>query len=123
MLREQPSRLIVTLADDLEYFLIDGTRGLVAEGLVTAEAIETVQVGILSRRELNQAKTLAHPPASDHVARQGGRLLDVVLRAGRLGAVHDFFGGASTQHADDPRPQVAFRIVVAIAVRSLIRDA
>src|SRR5690349_11051004 len=121
---EQPLRLVVAFGDDLEYFLIDGPRRLFAErSRARLESFQAVEVGILARRELDEAETLAHAPPRHHVSRERRGLLDVVLGTGRLRAVDDLLRGAAAEHADDPRAKVGLGVVVAIAVRALIRDA
>ena len=92
-------------------------------GFDAAVALRSAQVRVLARRELHHADPLAHAPARDHAPRERGRLLDVALGAGRLRAVDDFLGGAPAQHADDPRAQIRFGIVVAVAVGPLVGHA
>ena len=123
MRREEPLGFLMAIGDDLQHFLIDGTRRLVAEGLRTSpESVEAVEVGVLARCQLHEAEAIAHSPAGHHVSGKGRCLLDVVLRASGLCAVHHLLGGTPTEHADDSRAQIGLRIVVAIAVGPLIRD-
>ena len=113
-------RLVVALRDDAMDLVVDRARRLLAERARAAEALETGpprEIRILVRRELHHAESVAHPPARHHVARELRRLLDVVLGARRLRAVHDLLGGASAEHADDARAQIRLREVVAIARR------
>jgi hypothetical protein len=72
---------------------------------------------------LHQPESLAHPPTRDHVPCEGGGLLDVVLGARGLRAVHELLRGAATEHADNARAKILFRVVVAIAVGALVRHA
>src|SRR6185503_2179965 len=125
MLREEALRLVMALGDDALDLLVDRARRLVAEGPRPRrrEAIQAVEIRVLARSELHEAEALAHAPPRDHAPREHGRLLDVVLRARRLGTVHDLLGRAAAEHADDARPKVSLGIVVPIAVRSLIGDA
>ena len=78
--------LIVALADDLEHLGVDGFRRLLTERLLSRKTIRA-QVKVLLGRQLNESNPLAHAPASDHTAGQGGGLLDIVFGSGRLSAV------------------------------------
>src|SRR5262245_10219079 len=123
VLREQPHGLHVALVDDALHLGVDDARGLLAERPIGSEAACDPEVRVRARRELHEPELIAHAPARDHVARDLGGLLDVVLRARGARAVHQLFCGASAEHADDPRAQVGFGIVVAVAVGALIGHA
>src|SRR6185503_5881412 len=104
--------LIVALADDLEHLGVDGFRCLLAEWLLTLETIRA-QERVLLGRQLNEPNPLAHAPASDHTTSQACGLLDVVFGPSRLSAVDDLLRSPASQHTDDSRAKIGFRIVVA----------
>src|SRR5690606_8129447 len=81
------------------------------------------EVAVLARCELYHAERVAHAPARDHVSRECGDLLDVILGACRPRAIHDFLGGPPTERTEDARAQVPFRVVVAILVGPRVRHA
>src|SRR3712207_8782894 len=110
----------MTLVDDLEYLGVYRAGGFLAEGLLSAVTARSTKVRVLARGELDRPELLAHPPAGDHRAGEVGGLLDVVLGPGGLGAVDDLLRAASSQHADDPPPQVPFWIVVAVVFGALV---
>ena len=105
------------------HFGIDEARGLFAERLRARKARGAAEIGILSGRELHHSDLVAHAPAGDHVARELGRLLDIVLGAGRARAVHHFFRRTPAEHSCDARAQIGLGVVIAIGLGSLIRDA
>src|ERR1043166_3149106 len=109
--------------DDSEHLGVNGLCGFVAERLAGSKVRLAVQVRIVSRRQLYQSESFAHPPARHHPPRQAGGLLDITFGAGRFRAVDNLLSRAPTEHADNARPQVGFGIVIAIAIRTLRGDA
>ena len=65
----------------------------------------------------------AHAPAGDHLPRQVGRLLHVVLGAGGARSEDQLLGHAAAHRADDARVQVLLAVAVPIVLRSLVGDA
>src|SRR5215204_633743 len=122
VLREETESLFVALIHDAEYLLVYAAGGLLAEGLLARKAPSS-EVRVLSRGELNRTQLIAHPPAGYHPPRQVGGLLDVVLGPCCLGAVDDLLRAAPSKRAYDPRPQVPFRVVVAVVFGTLVGDA
>src|SRR5258705_13662668 len=120
MLLQEPLGLVIAIADDLEHLSVNGLSGSLAEWLCAGVTVRAAQVRVLPRRQLYQSDPLAHAPARDHPARQPGGLLNIAFRASCFGAVNDLFGRAASQHSDDPRAQIGFRIVIAVAVGALI---
>src|SRR5215210_3574807 len=119
---QEPAGLVMALVDDPEHLGVHGAGGLLAEGLITAVTARYTKVSVLAWGEFDRPELLAHSPARDHPASEVGGLLDVVLGPGGLGAVDDLLRAAPSQHADDPRPQVPFRVVVAVVLGTLVGD-
>ena len=69
------------------------------------------------------ADRLAHPELGDHRARDVGRALQVVLRAGRDLAERDLLGRAAAEQHGELAEQVGARHQVAVLERELHRVA
>src|SRR5215212_1091677 len=127
MFGQETAGFVVALVDDAEHLFVYGTGGLLAEGLLARIAPSSKpssgpssEVRRLARGELHRPELLAHPPAGDHSPRQVGGLLDVALGPSGPGAVDDLLRAASAQSTDDPRPEVRFRVVVAVVLGTLV---
>src|ERR671913_1722276 len=121
MPREEPPGLLVALIDDARYLFVYGASGFLAKGFL-ARIASSPQERVLARGELDSSQLLAHPPPRDHRTSEVGGLLDVVLGPCGPGAVDDLLRCPSPQGADDPRPQVPFRVVVAVILGTLVGD-
>src|SRR5829696_7347941 len=85
-----------------------------------AVTARSTQVRIFAGREFYRPQLLAHSPAGYHSPRKVGGLLYVAFGPGGLGAVDDLLRGSAAQRADDPRPEVRFRVVVAVVLGALV---
>ena len=98
--------------------------GLLAERLVAAEAGRGPPRKAFSRGASCTRPTASLMPQRVTMLRAMLRgLLDVVLGAGGLGAVHHLLRRAAAQHADDARAQVGLGVVVAVGLRPLVGHA
>src|ERR1044071_5726414 len=113
----------MAFVDNSEHLGVDDLCRFLAERLAGSKLALAVQVRIVSRRQLYQSDSFAHAPARHRAPRQGGGLLDIAFGAGRFSAIDNFLSGAAAEHADDARPQIGLRVIVAIAIRTLISDA
>ena len=73
--------------------------------------------------EVDRSEIRAHPPQADHAAGQTGRLLEVVLGAGRHFVVDDHLGGPATQQHRQAPEQEGAAVVMPILFRHLHRHA
>ncbi len=112
----------VAVLDDLLHLRIDNASGLLPKGLGAFIPARHSEIGILSWCQLHHPQFVAHAPAGNHATRKIRRLLDIALRAGSARVVYQFLSGTSSQHPDNLASKVAFRIVVAIRLRTLVRD-
>src|SRR5215211_5571620 len=119
---QEPPGLVVAIAYYLDHLGIYGAGGLLADGLLSAVTTRSTKVSVLGWGELHRPKFLAHSPACDHRASEVGGLLNIVFGPGGLGAVDDLLRRSSSQDTDDPRPQVPFRVVVAVVLGALVGD-
>src|SRR5512140_1969221 len=85
---EQAQRLSMALADDALHFLVHQPRGFLADHPLAPEAANAAEIRIVARRKLDHAERVAHAPARDHVAGEGGGLLDVAFGTRRARAVY-----------------------------------
>src|SRR5918995_2995877 len=122
MLREEPAGLLVALIEDAPHLFVYDAGGLLAEGLLPTVTARSAQVRVFAGREFYRPHLLAHPPAGDHPPRKVGGLHYVALGPCGPGAVDDLLRCPSPQGADDPRPQVSFRVVVAVVLGALVGD-
>src|SRR5215208_4494773 len=120
--QESPGH-VVAFAYDPVYLGVHDAGGLLAEGLLRAVTARSTQVRVFAGREFYRPQLLAHSPAGDHSPREVGSLLYVAFRPCGPGAVDDLLRYPSPQGADDPRPQVPFRVVVAVVLGALVGDA
>src|SRR5690606_35775522 len=118
---QQPSRLVVTFVNDPVYFFVDSACCEFAEGL--GLSYSRTEIGIDLWRELDHAKPVAHPPSGNHTTCDFGSLNDIVLCTGRTRAVHHLFCRATTEDADDSRAKVFLRIVVSVAIGTLMSNS
>src|SRR5437773_6755792 len=96
-----------------------------AIGLPTtrAEGLQTAPRSSITRRESHGTQSLAHAPAGDHLSRQVGRLLHVVLGPGRARLKDQLFSRSATHGANNARVQVLFAIAVAVVLGPLVGDS
>src|SRR5579859_3770529 len=103
--------------DDAFHLFIDDLRhSLAIVGWRARIAAAHEWAGALA--EGDGADALAHAPARDHLARNGGDTLQIVLSAGRDMPDRHLLGGAPAQRVHNLRQQVLLRVVVAIIQRS-----
>src|SRR5918995_1384913 len=122
MLREEPAGLLVALIEDAPHLFVYDAGGLLVEGLLPTVTARSAQVRVFAGREFYRPHLLAHPPAGDHPPRKVGGLHYVALGPCGPGAVDDLRRCPTPQGADDPRPQVGFRVVVAVVLGTLVGD-
>src|SRR5215211_4604763 len=122
VLGQELPRLVVAFAYDPVYLGVHNAGGLLAEMFLRAVTARSTKVRVFAGREFYRPQLLAHSPAHDHSPRKVGSLLYVVLGPCGPGAVDDLLRAASPQGADDPRPQVRFRVVVAVVLGTLVGD-
>src|SRR5687768_11387970 len=123
MFAQQASGLIVAVVDDTQDFIINRAGSMIAEGFGSIGTTLVPEIGIDFRGELDHAEAVAHAPSCDHSAGKIRSLLDIVFRSGCPAAEDNFFGRPSTENSDDARAKIFFRIIIAITLRPLIRDA
>src|SRR5215213_5938704 len=123
MFGQESPGLVVAFAYDPVYLGVHDAGGLLAEGLLRAVTARSTQVRVFAGREFYRPQLLAHSPAGDHSPRKVGSLLYVAFGPCGPGAVDDLLRYPSPQGADDPRPQVPFRVVVAVVLGALVGDA
>src|SRR5829696_3476432 len=122
VLGQELPRLVVAFAYDPVYLGVHDAGGLLAEMFLRTVTARSTQVRVFAGREFYRPQLLAHSPAHDHSPRKVGSLLYVAFGPGSLGAVDNLLSAASPQHADDSRPQVPFRVVVAVVLGALVGD-
>src|ERR671916_3441121 len=115
--------LVVAFAYDPVYLGIHDAGGLLAEMFLRAVTARSTKVRVLAGREFYRPQLLAHSPAGDHSPRKVGSLLYVAFGPGGPGVVDYLLRYPSPQGADDPRPQVGFRVIVAVLLGALVGDA
>src|ERR687895_1676707 len=113
MFGQESPGLDVAFAYDPVYLGVHDAGGLLAEMFLRAVTARSTKVRVFAGREFYRPQLLAHPPAGDHSPRKVGGLLYVALGPCGPRAVDDLLRAAPSQCADDPRPQVPFRVVVA----------
>src|SRR5215213_6368950 len=123
MLGQESPGLVVAFAYDAVYLGVHDAGGLFAEGILRAVTARSTQVRVFAGREFYRPQLLAHSPAGDHSPCEVGSLLYVAFGPCGPGAVDDLLRYPSPQGADDPRPQVPFRVVVAVVLGALVGDA
>src|SRR5215213_2711826 len=123
VLGQELPRLVVAFAYDLVYLGVHDAGGLLAEMFLRTVTARSTQVRVFAGREFYRPQLLAHSPAHDHSPRKVGSLLYVAFGPCGSGAVDDLLRYPSPQGADDPRPQVPFRVVVAVVLGALVGDA
>src|SRR5215217_1550183 len=123
MLGQESPGLVVAFAYDAAHLGVYDAGGLLAEGLLRTVTARSTQVRVFAGREFYRPQLLAHSPAGDHSPRKVGSLLYVAFGPCGSGAVDDLLRYPSPQGADDPRPQVPFRVVVAVVLGALVGDA
>src|SRR5215203_4379043 len=122
MFGQESPGLVVAFAYDPVYLGVHDAGGLLAEMFLRTVTARSTQVRVFAGREFYRPQLLAHSPAHDHSPRKVGSLLYVAFGPGSLGAVDNLLSAASPQHADDSRPQVPFRVVVAVVLGALVGD-
>src|SRR5215212_1243374 len=122
MFGQKSPGLVVAFAYDPVYLGVHNAGGLLAEMSLRAVTARSTKVRVVAGREFYRPQLLAHSPAGDHSPRQVGSLLYVAFGPCGLGAIDDLLRAASTEHAHDPRPQVPFRVVVAVVLGALVGD-
>src|SRR5215218_6890501 len=122
MLGQESPGLVVAFAYDAVYLGVHDAGGLFAEGILRAVTARSTQVRVFAGREFYRPQLLAHSPAGDHSPGKVGSLLYVAFGPCGPGAVDDLLRCPSPQGADDPRPQVPFRVVVAVVIGALVGD-
>src|SRR5699024_389986 len=85
-------------------------------------AFPAAQVLAAFRSERYRSDRFAHAPAGDHALRHARDLLQVVFRACRAVAIHEFLRGPAAESSDDAAPQVRLRVVVAVLRGPLVGD-
>src|SRR5829696_9506451 len=123
MLGQESPGLVVAFAYDAVYLGVHDAGGLLAEMFLRAVTARSTKVRVFAGREFYRPQLLAHSPAGDHSPRKVGSLLYIAFGPCGPGAVDDLLCYPSSQGADDPRPQVPFRIVVAVVLGALVGDA
>src|SRR5215208_2514388 len=122
MFGQESPGLVVAFAYDPVYLGVHDAGGLLAEMFLRAVTARSTKVGVFAGREFYRPQFLAHSPAGDHSPRKVSSLLYVAFGPCGPGAVDDLLRCPSPQGADDPRPQVPFRVVVAVVLGALVGD-
>ena len=111
--RDDHSRFLMGLGDELADLVIDGGRHLVGEvlapGVVAAEEDLPLGLPVLERTE-----PFAHPVLHHHLAGERGRPFDVVRRPGRRVPVDDLLGGAASECVGELVDEFAAFLVVLV---------
>src|SRR5918992_4438328 len=123
MFGQESPGLVVAFAYDPVYLGIHDAGGLLAEMFLRAVTARSTKVRVLAGREFYRPQLLAHSPAGDHSPRKVGSLLYVAFGPCGPGVVDYLLRYPSPQGADDPRPQVGFRVVIAVLLGALVGDA
>src|SRR5215212_8913616 len=123
MFGQESPCLVVAFAYDPVYLGVHDAGGLLAEKFLRAVTSRSTKVRVFAGREFYRPQLLAHSPAGDHSPRKVGNLLYVAFGPCSPGAVDDLLRYPSPQGTDDPRPQVPFRVVVALVLGALVGDA
>ena len=109
--RQHPVGLAVAFLDDPPDLGIDQLGSGLAVWLMLERRRQTL---VLRRDKADRPERIAHSPAQDHVPRDLGDLLKIVFGTGRADAIHELFGRATSECADDARPQVVLGITGSI---------
>src|ERR671910_356108 len=123
MFGQESPGLVVAFAYDPVYLGVHDAGGLLAEMFLRAVTARSTKVGVFAGREFYSPQLLAHSPAGDHATCEVRGLLYVAFGPCGPGAVDDLLRYPPPQGADDPRPQVPFRVVVAVVLGALVGDA
>ena len=116
---EQRDDLLVRLLDDPAHLRVDEGLGF-GRGLGASRQERARPV---ARKDRNRTDRRAHPPATDHLARDLRQLLDVRLGARADLVEHDLLGRAPTESDLDLRERLRLAVVVAIGLRCGERHA
>src|SRR5919112_797796 len=122
MFGQESPGLVVAFAYDPVYLGVHDAGGLLAEMFLCAVTSRSTKVRVFAGREFYRPQLLAHPPAGDHSPRKVCCLLYVALGTRGPCAVDYLLRYPSPQGTDDPRPQVPFRVVVAVILGALVGD-
>src|SRR5919107_1944564 len=122
MFGQESPGLVVAFAYDPVYLGVHDAGGLLAEWFLRAVTARSTKVRVFAGREFYRPQLLAHPPAGDHSPRKVGSLLYVAFGPCGPCTVDYLLRCPSPQGTDDPRPQVPFRVVVAIVLGALVGD-
>src|SRR5687767_8084793 len=111
--------------DEVQWQIAHGEGDLALDEAIRITTRENVSVFFLMIRRPPRSTLFPYTTLfrSHHAPGQAGGLLDIVFRSGRLRAIDDLLSRPASQHPDDSRAQIGFRIVVAIAIGTLIGDA
>src|SRR5579883_197059 len=113
MLRQQRQRTIIRLPDQAIDLLVDDAGRSLAIVARTGGKGGTGE-GVLALAKGDRAQLFAHSPASNHLARNGGDTLQIVLRSGGDAPNRNLLGGTSAKSRDHLRFKKILRIVIAI---------